>query len=184
MVKASPPDPFLRLPSYLVFEMVRLARRTSAEMYPDEGLRLPQAAALACLSVRGPMSQRELSEALRLDPGDLVAVIDALEQRGYVVRERDQTDRRRYSLQVTDEGRLALHERRNRGVRLNDTLFAPLAPHEREQLQELLLRVLAHHDPRFAEGGACAHDAAVAEQPAPEQPPQERWWGPSERRLR
>lgn len=186
MVKASPPDPFLRLPSYLVFELVRLARRTSAEMHPDEDLRLPHATALACLAVHGPMSQRELSDALRLDPGDLVAVIDALEQRDYVLRERDRADRRRYSLQVTDAGRVALHERRNRGVRLNETLFAPLTPHERDQLQEMLLRVLAHHDPRFAEGGVCADEPAerrAAEQPAPEPPPGERWWGSSERRL-
>jgi DNA-binding MarR family transcriptional regulator len=150
---SQPPDPLLRLPNYLVFELVRLARRMSAEMYPDEELRIPHAAALACLSVRGPMSQRELSEALRLDPGDLVAVIDALEEQGCVVRERDPQDRRRYSLQVTDAGRVALHERRNRGERLNEELFAPLAPHERLQLQKLLLRVLAHHDPRFADVG-------------------------------
>jgi DNA-binding MarR family transcriptional regulator len=145
------PDPFLQLPSYLAFELVRLARRTSAEMFPDELLRIPHAAALACLAVHGPMSQRELSKALRLDPGDLVAVIDVLEEAEYVVRERDPQDRRRYSLQLTEAGRIALHERRNRGVRLNERLFAPLTGAEREQLHNLILRVLAHHDPRFAD---------------------------------
>jgi DNA-binding MarR family transcriptional regulator len=143
-------DPFLRLPNYLVFELIRAARRTAMELFPDEHLRLPHAAVLACLADRGPMSQREVSELLRFDPGDLVGVIDALEELAYVVRERDPTDRRRYSLQLTDAGRLALHERRNRGVRLNEALFAPLTTFERDQLQTLLLRVLAHHDPRFA----------------------------------
>jgi DNA-binding MarR family transcriptional regulator len=166
--RSRPPDPLLQLPSYLAFELVRLARRVSAEMYPDETLRVPHAAALACLSVRGPMSQRELSEALRLDPGDLVAVIDALEELGHVVRERDPQDRRRYSLQVTDAGRVALHERRNRGERLNEELFAPLAPHERLQLQKLILRVLAHHDPRFADVGERLARAAA---PGPLEPP-------------
>jgi len=145
-----PVDPFLRLPNYLVFELIRAARRTAMELFPDEHLRLPHAAVLACLADRGPMSQREVSELLRFDPGDLVGVIDALEELAYVVRERDPTDRRRYSLQLTDAGRLALHERRNRGVRLNEALFAPLTTFERDQLQTLLLRVLAHHDPRFA----------------------------------
>jgi DNA-binding MarR family transcriptional regulator len=145
-----PVDPFLRLPSYLMFELIRMARRTSMELFPDEHLRLPHTAVLACLADRGPMSQREVSELLRFDPGDLVAVIDALEELAYVVRERDSRDRRRYSLQLTDDGRVALHERRNRGVRLNEALLEPLDAAERDELQALLLRVLAHHDPRFA----------------------------------
>jgi DNA-binding MarR family transcriptional regulator len=156
-----PVDPFLRLPSFLVFELIRTARRTAMELFPDEHLRLPHTAVLACLADRGPMSQREVSELLRFDPGDLVAVIDALEEQEYVVRERDARDRRRYSLQLTDEGRLALHERRNRGVRLNEVLFAPLSPYERDQLQTLLLRVLAHHDPRYAADPAGAAEAAL-----------------------
>jgi DNA-binding MarR family transcriptional regulator len=145
-----PVDPFLRLPSYLAFELIRTARRASMELFPDEHLRLPHTAVLACLADRGPMSQREVSELLRFDPGDLVGVIDALEELKYVIRERDTRDRRRYSLQLTEAGRLALHERRNRGVRLNDALLGPLTTYERDQLQALLLRVLAHHDPRFA----------------------------------
>jgi DNA-binding MarR family transcriptional regulator len=156
-------DPFLRLPSYLVFELIRMARRMAMALFPDEHLRLPHTAVLACLADRGPMSQREVSELLRFDPGDLVGVIDALEELDYVTRERDPRDRRRYSLQLTDAGRLALHERRNRGVRLNEALFAPLTTFERDQLQTLLLRVLAHHDPRFAADAADAAPTRGAE---------------------
>src|SRR3954464_12324335 len=93
-----PVDPLLRLPTLLMFEVIRTARRISMEMFPHERLRLPHAAVLACLADRGPMSQREVSELLRYDPGDLVGVIDALEDLEYVVRERDTQDRRRYAL--------------------------------------------------------------------------------------
>ncbi|HEU5160285.1 MAG TPA: MarR family winged helix-turn-helix transcriptional regulator [Streptosporangiaceae bacterium] len=169
-----PADPFLRLPSYLMFELIRAARRTAMELFPDEHLRLPHTAVLACLADRGPMSQREVSELLRFDPGDLVSVIDALEEMRYVVRERDTRDRRRYALQLTEAGRLALHERRGRGVRLNEALLAPLTAIEREQLQTLLLRVLAHHDPRFAAADADdARDAGPARFAAPAEPPAE-----------
>jgi DNA-binding MarR family transcriptional regulator len=172
-----PVDPFFRLPSYLAFELIRMARRMAMELFPDERLRLPHTAVLACLADRGPMSQREVSRLLRFDPGDLVAVIDALEELACVVRERDPSDRRRYSLQLTEAGRLALHERRNRGVRLNEALLEPLTACERDQLQTLLLRVLAHHDPRFvaetvetaqtgAETGGRAEDAPAASNPA------------------
>src|SRR3954467_6904197 len=91
-VTPTPADVLLRQPTYLLFEMVRLARRTSRELFPGEHLRLPQAAGLSCLADQGPMSQREVSDPLRLDPGDLVGMIDKLEKRGYVLRRRDARD--------------------------------------------------------------------------------------------
>ncbi|GAA2594084.1 MarR family winged helix-turn-helix transcriptional regulator [Actinomadura fulvescens] len=146
----TPPDPLLRVPTYLMFELIRLARRRSAELYPQEPLRLPHTLALAWLAGRGPMSQRELSERLSVDQGDLVSVIDLLERQGYVERHRDTRDRRRYALHLTDSGRRALHDRRVRGERVNELLLDPLDPGEREHFQALMLKILAHHDPRFA----------------------------------
>lgn len=146
-----PPDPLLMLPSRLVFQLGKVARRLTEQMYPDDSLRYPRVVVLACLAANGPLSQREVSERIDVDPGDLVSVIDALEKLGYVNRERDPRDRRRYALELTEAGRLALHERRNQAVRMNDALFAPLTRDERDQLESLLLRVLAHHDERFAE---------------------------------
>jgi DNA-binding MarR family transcriptional regulator len=149
-----PPDPLLRLPTYLVAELLKLARRTSAELFPAEELRPYHAAALAWLADHGPMSQRQVSQRMRVDPADMVGVIDELERLGHVERRRDPRDRRRYSLHLTDSGRRALHERRARSERLNDALFAGLAPHERDTFQELLLKALAHHDPWFGPHGA------------------------------
>ncbi|REF00231.1 MarR family transcriptional regulator [Thermomonospora umbrina] len=145
-----PPDPVLRLPTHLVAEFLRLARRTSEELYPAEELRRPHVVTLAWLADQGPMSQRQVSERLRVGPADLVGVIDTLERLALVERRRDPADRRRYSLHLTDEGRRALRERRVRGERLNDTLLAGLTEPERDTLRSLLLKALAHHDGRFA----------------------------------
>ncbi|WP_146087543.1 MarR family winged helix-turn-helix transcriptional regulator [Thermomonospora echinospora] len=144
------PDPVLLLPTHLMAELLKLARRTSAELFPTGGLRPPHVVALAWLDGHGPMSQRQVSERMRVNPADMVGVVDELERLGHVERRRDPRDRRRYALHLTDSGRRALHDWRARGERLNDTVFAPLAPHERDTLQELLLKVLVHHDPRFA----------------------------------
>ena len=155
-------------------ELARLARRVSAQLYPDDPLRYPRVGVLACLAARGPMSQREVSESLCMDPGDLVGVIDALEELGFVVRWRDRRDRRRYALELTQAGRESLHERRTRAVRMNDTLFAPLDRAEREELEGLLLRVLAHHDGRFADPATARteRDAArPADDPVEVRPP-------------
>jgi DNA-binding MarR family transcriptional regulator len=143
-------DPFLRLPTHLAFEIVRRARRMTTEMFPDEELRRPHVITMVWLAEHGPMSQREVSEQLRVDPADMVGVIDVLERLGHVERRRDPSDRRRYSLHLTETGRKALQDRRGQGERLDEELFAPLDSGEREALQALLLKVLAHHDPRFA----------------------------------
>ena len=145
-----PPDPIMMLPSRLVVELAKTARRVMTQLHPDDPLRFPRVLVLATLAHQGPLSQREVSEAIDMDPGDLVALVDALEGLGFLTRERDPNDRRRYALEITDAGRVALHERRNYAVRMNDELFAGLAPGEREVLEGLLRKALAHHDDRFA----------------------------------
>jgi DNA-binding MarR family transcriptional regulator len=91
-----------------------------------------------------------VSARLRFDPSDLVAFVDLLERHGYVVRERDRQDRRRYALKITPAGRRAVRRRDREAEKKNEELFAPLEPAEREVLRGLLLRTLAHHDPRAA----------------------------------
>jgi hypothetical protein len=57
---------------------------------------------------------------------------------------------------------------------MNDTLFAPLDRAEREELEGLLLRVLAHHDGRFADPATARteRDAArPADDPVEVRPP-------------
>ncbi|MFI0481267.1 MarR family winged helix-turn-helix transcriptional regulator [Actinomadura sp. 9N215] len=153
------PDPLHDSPTYLMFELMRLARRTSARMFPGPGrLRLPHMLVLACVARLGPLSQREVAEHLRMDPGDLVGIVDALEEAGSVRRRRDPGDRRRYALEATEDGRLALGASQDDRDRLNATLFEPLSPDELQLFKDLMLRVLAHHDPRFA-GPAPVPDA-------------------------
>ncbi|MFD0690996.1 MarR family winged helix-turn-helix transcriptional regulator [Actinomadura fibrosa] len=157
------PDPLHDSPSYLVFELVRLIRRTSAELFPGERLRLPHLLVLSCVARLGPLSQREVSEYLRMDAGDIVGLVDALEDAGHVRRRRDPGDRRRYALEATEDGRLFLAQSRDGRDRLNDLLFAPLAPHELDQFKALVLRVLAQHDERFTAPPGAASGAASAQ---------------------
>ncbi|MFA1543715.1 MarR family winged helix-turn-helix transcriptional regulator [Actinomadura monticuli] len=142
-------DPMYDSPTYLMFETVRLVRRTAARMLPGQP-RLPHLLVLWCVARSGPLSQREVAERLSMDPGDLVGIVDTLEKAGHVERRRDPGDRRRYALDATENGRLFLGESLDARVRLNELLFEPLSPAERRLFKEMLLRVLAHHDDRFA----------------------------------
>ncbi|MEO3823855.1 MarR family winged helix-turn-helix transcriptional regulator [Actinomadura sp. B10D3] len=142
------PDPLYDSPTYLMYETVRLVRRTASRMFPGQP-RLPHLLVLWCVAQHGPLSQREVAERLRMDAGDLVGIVDALELAGHVERRRDPEDRRRYALEATEDGRLKLGESMKARVRLNEMLFEPLSPEERLLFRDMLLRVLAHHDERF-----------------------------------
>ncbi|MGI5414308.1 MarR family winged helix-turn-helix transcriptional regulator [Actinomadura luteofluorescens] len=142
------PDPLYASPTYLLFETGRLVRRTFARMSPEQP-RLPYLLVLSCVVRHGPLSQRQVAGRLRMDAGDLVGIVDALEKAGHVVRRRDPGDRRRYALDATENGRLFLGACQNDRARLDDALFEALSPDETHLFKDLLLRILAHHDERF-----------------------------------
>ncbi len=96
-----------------------------------------------------PISQRRLGELLNLNRTTTGKVVDSLQAKGWVVRNRDSRDRRSYALRLTDEGRTALkvlHHSLDRGeARL--TRFLSPAEHDRLARE---LRALLADDPTVA----------------------------------
>lgn len=71
----------------------------------DAGLTVSQFGALEALYHVGTLSQAEIAKKVLKSTGNITMVIDNLERRGLVKRERDQEDRRYYAVQLTAEGR-------------------------------------------------------------------------------
>ncbi|MGE3621706.1 MAG: MarR family winged helix-turn-helix transcriptional regulator [Acidimicrobiia bacterium] len=123
-----------------------MAERLAAERWLQEkGFRPPCIGALHAVAHHQPMSQRELSERLGLDPSDTVDVVDILERAGYVSRHRDPADRRRHALTLTAPGEEALARLGRIIGEIEDEILAPLDPAERRELGRLLRRVADHH---------------------------------------
>jgi MarR family transcriptional regulator, lower aerobic nicotinate degradation pathway regulator len=139
------PDRLLSHPIFVMLQIARQARRHGTARNPD-GLRLPHYATLSVLADFGPASQREISDRLRFDASDLVAVIDSLEQQGLVTRERDPDDRRRYAVRLTPAGRGELEVTERRSRQWQEEFLAPLAEPERATLRKLLTRLYLYHD--------------------------------------
>src|SRR5690242_21681743 len=70
-------------------------------------IRPQQFAILVALNRIGEASQQELCQALGIDSGNMVELVDGLETLGYAERRRDPRDRRRYLLELTEPGRAA-----------------------------------------------------------------------------
>ena len=68
------------------------------------GLTLSQFAVLEALYHLGPLYQREIGQKLLKSSGNITMVIDNLEKRGYVSRDRKKEDRRFLNVRLTGEG--------------------------------------------------------------------------------
>lgn len=119
---------------------VSLSRANSA--LAEHELKVRSYSVLALVAADARPSQRELSEFLRLDPSQVVALVDDLESRGLAQRAPDPSDRRANVVLITDDGR-ALYERaRSSTVEAEKRAFAELSGEDRERLTAFL-RTLA-----------------------------------------
>ncbi|MGH9414822.1 MAG: MarR family winged helix-turn-helix transcriptional regulator [Terriglobales bacterium] len=89
-----------------------------------------------------PCSQRELAAICGLDPSSMVPVVDALERRGWIVRQRDPRDRRVHLVTLSTDGR-ALHTcALALAKRVEAQQMSRLTETERTQLSELLRKLV------------------------------------------
>jgi DNA-binding MarR family transcriptional regulator len=69
------------------------------------GITHPQYLVMLALWEESPLSVKQLSGLLRLDPGTLSPLLKRLEAIGYLTRRRDPRDERSLAVELTDEGR-------------------------------------------------------------------------------
>ncbi len=107
----------------------------------------PASFSVLCVIQANPgLTQTAVSEALGLQRTNLVAIIDALEQRGLARREPAPNDRRSHALFLTKAGEHLLSEAMALQAEHEARVLARLKPREREQLLGLLHRMLGEGD--------------------------------------
>jgi MarR family transcriptional regulator, lower aerobic nicotinate degradation pathway regulator len=105
------------------------------------GLGAQQYLVLTQLQVLRQTSQAELAQALGIDRSNLATIAADLCDRGLAERTRDEADRRRYVLRLSQSGEELLRRTQGAIAAAEDDLLAPLDGDERQRLYTLLRRV-------------------------------------------
>jgi DNA-binding MarR family transcriptional regulator len=107
------------------------------------GLSPRQYLTLAVLGTDAPPSQLELAGLCGLLPAQVVPVLDELERRGLVARQRSEEDRRRSVVRLTPAGEKTLAQADELARSIEDSLFGDLSGAARDRLNQTLRAGLA-----------------------------------------
>jgi DNA-binding MarR family transcriptional regulator len=149
------PEELVSSALFLLKRLGMAAKERSLAAYEELGLHPYHHSILAVLDEGAREAQGEIAEALGWDKGQLVGLLDELEEAGLIERQRDPADRRRHVVEMTPAGRKTLDRLRKLSGRLDDEFLSSLSDTERRELHALLLRLAEQHLPncRFAARG-------------------------------
>jgi DNA-binding MarR family transcriptional regulator len=139
--ESTPPGIAKQWPTLLMIKLGRITMHRFTEALQPFGIRPRHVAALIELRDRGELTQQSLCGQLHLDPTNLVAILNELEQRGYATRRRDPEDRRRHLVEVSKKGIAVIEKVSEVMDGVEDDLLDGLEPAEREQLESLLTSI-------------------------------------------
>ena len=139
--QSAPPGIARQWPTLLMIKLGRITMHRFTEALEPFGIRPRHVAALIELRDRGDVTQQSLCGRLHLDPTNLVAILNELEQRGYATRRRDPEDRRRHLVEVSKKGIAVIEKVSEVMDGVEDELLDGLEPTERVQLEGLLTSI-------------------------------------------
>lgn len=72
---------------------------------------------------QGAMSQQQLADTMQKDKNSITKLVDALEKKGFVVRQRDEKDRRSNIIVLTDKAQTLKEEAKKAGITMLDKML-------------------------------------------------------------
>jgi DNA-binding MarR family transcriptional regulator len=127
--------------AFLLAQLGYHAAELFAERIAPLGLGPPQAGILRAIAAEPGRSQQALSRQLNLLPSRVVALVDELENRGYVERRRNPDDRRLHALYLTPSGKRLMQKLSDAAREHEREVTAALNDRERGELRDLLARM-------------------------------------------
>ena len=119
-------------------QLIHNLRRCSHYLRHNTEEKGSQRRVLFLLHRRGPMSQKELLDTMGVRAGSLSELLSKLEAKGYIAREKSETDKRNYNVFITPNGLEVLEELQRQYHASMADLLAGFPEEDKAELNHLL----------------------------------------------
>lgn len=119
-----------------------LDRQVTLNFEKRTGISLTRYEMLYTLSERGKLSQIELQQSLKIDQAAITRHLKILEEKSYVIRNRNEQNNREVIVQITDAGKKTLEHCILDQKQFFEELYYGFTEQEIEQLQTLVKKLI------------------------------------------
>lgn len=127
------------------FNKLMITHKTMHRQYLEKlGLFFGQPRLMYQIKINPGLSQKELVDLLGVSKEAVSMSVRRLEKKGYILREVDEQDKRKYSLTLSEEGLKLLDEVLMQQNAAYQMLLEPLSQQEKERLQDLFEVMIEH----------------------------------------
>jgi DNA-binding MarR family transcriptional regulator len=132
---------------YLIKRIQKLVHARIEDAFSDSETSFTQWVAMALLNSGIATTATELARDVGHDAGAMTRIVDQMEARGLLTRNRDPGDRRIIKLQMTGEGRAQFEALTPKIISLWNDVFEGIAPGEIDSFIRMLNTLLMRLDP-------------------------------------
>ncbi len=129
--------------------LLMLMEKCGHFLYHRRGGKRGQGRILRLLHNQEDMTQKELQDHLGIQSGSMSEVILKLESSGLICRMRDEIDRRKIKVKITEEGEKLYEEELKERMEEEKCLFNALSYEEQQQLEGLLEKLFSDWEKNF-----------------------------------
>lgn len=130
-------------------ELLLVMEKCGHFLYHRRGGKRGQLKVLKLLKKRGSITQKELLEVLTLKSGSVSETVKKLENQGFIIKEKDESDRRKINITITDTGMKYLEENMKINSEQEKILFTSLSEKEQEDLKRILEKLFSDWESKF-----------------------------------
>jgi DNA-binding MarR family transcriptional regulator len=137
------PNVFLYSPGFLLNQAGRLLSRQIDETLKPAGLSIQQFGLMRIIYAEGPVTQNVFAAKYNIDRTTVTEIIDGMEERNLVSRQKSTKDRRYNELHLTLRGKKLLERAQRMVDKTNRTYLSALSDEEWEQMRASLVKLIA-----------------------------------------
>lgn len=114
--------------------VINTLRRENNKLILKHNLTLGQFAVMEALYSKGRLSTGEVMEKILSTSGNIPVIVKNLEKDGFITREQDESDKRRFILDLTDKGKDLMDEIVPENLKFMDELISLWDDDDKEEL--------------------------------------------------